>query len=119
MPYSIAQAAARLGVHPTTIRRQIRSGKLSAELADGQWAIHDEAIAQAMERGCQAEQLAGGGRSDAYHALVSVLERQLDQKDQQIAELHVLLQAAQEQTQRMLADPKSGTRHRLWPFSRG
>ena len=119
MPYSIAQAAAQLGVHPTTIRRQIRSGKLSAELAHGQWTIHDEAIAHAKESGRQGEQMAGDGHGGGYQALVSVLERQLDQKDQQIGELHVLLQAAQEQTQRMLANPKSGARHRWWPFSRG
>ena len=116
MPYSIAQAAAQLGVHPTTIRRQIHSGRLAADLADGQWTIHDEAIAQAVDRGRRSEPTASDGEGGAYEALVRVLERQLDQKDQQIGELHVLLQAAQEQTQRMLANPSSGTRRRWWPF---
>ncbi len=118
MPYSIAQAAAQLGVHPTTIRRQIRAGKLPAELVDGQWTIHDDAIAEAMEQGQHSKQDARDDNSGAYQMLIPVLERQLEEKDRQIRELHVLLQAAQEQTQRMLSTGSTpGPRRRWWwPF---
>ena len=119
MPYSIAQAAAQLGVHPATVRRHIRSGKLPAELVDGQWTIHDCAIAQVIEQSHQPEQGVHNGDSSAHQMLIAVLERQLEEKDRQIRELHVLLQAAQEQTQRMLSEghsPARDQRRWWWPF---
>ena len=116
MAYSIAHAAAKLGVHPTTVRRQIRSGKLPAKLMSGQWTIDDDTIAHALNNAARARQEAHDGNSSGYPALVTVLERQLDEKDRQIRELHVLLQSAQEQTQRMLPEGRGGLQRWWWPF---
>ena len=41
---SIPQAAARLGVHPNTVRRLIKSGRLRAYRLVRQWRITAEAI---------------------------------------------------------------------------
>ena len=116
MPYSIAQAAAKLGVHPTTIRRQIRSGKLPAKMVDGQWIIHDDTIAQATDQSNRPKQGTLDGDGGAYQAILAVLEHQLEEKDRQIRELHVLLQSAQEQTQRMISKPTPRWLPRWWPF---
>ena len=105
-----------MGVHPTTIRRQIRSGRLPAELVDGQWIIHDDTIAQATEQSHRPNQGVLDGHGGAYQAVVVVLERQLEEKDRQIRELHVLLQSAQEQTQRMISKPTPRWLPRWWPF---
>ena len=116
MAYSIAHAAAKLGVHPTTVRRQIRSGRLPAELVGGQWTIDDGTIAQTLSNGARSKEKVHDGDGSGYPALVTVLERQLEEKDRQIRELHVLLQAAQERTQRMLPVDRERSQRRWWPF---
>ena len=116
MPYTIAQASDQLAVHRTTVRRQIRSGKLRAELLDGRWVIHDDAIAQEMKQAQRSNHGVGNGYSGPDAALTSLLEHQLEEKDRQIRELHVLLQAAQEQRQRTFTGPVPKRLRSWWPF---
>ena len=116
MPYSIAQAAAQLGVHPTTIRRQIRSGKLAAQLLDRQWFIQDDIIAHAMDQEGHSNENVSDGDSTAYLPLIAVLERQLEEKDRQIRELHLIVRSAHQQTQHMLGEGVSGRRRWWWSF---
>ena len=107
MAYSIAEASAHLAVHPTTVRRWIHSGRMAAELVDRQWAIHDEAVAEAREQVRGPKDSAGAWDSGAYPVLLALIERQLEEKDRQIKELHTLLQTAQGQTQQ--GQPPSAT----------
>jgi excisionase family DNA binding protein len=89
--WTLSEAAEALGVSDKTIRRRIRSGQIKAKMEHGQWFVEQLDIGETTVR-----QVSNG---------LELLRKQLEEKDRQIAELHVLLRQAQEQTQRLLPMP--------------
>lgn len=88
-------AAEHFGVTAKTIRRWIRNGKLEAEMRDGRWIVHLEALS---------------GSHDAHHGShgahlhsqlsraeeeIAYLRDQLDRRDEQVENLTQLLAIAQ------------------------
>jgi excisionase family DNA binding protein len=49
MLYTVREAARRLGVAESTIRAQIRNGKIGARFLGGRWYIHAEEIERYRE----------------------------------------------------------------------
>ena len=127
MGMTIGQAATTLGVSEKTIRRRIKKGLLEARLVGEppHYEIDESIIGVREEVSSQPEgddrpvkeaidQTTFGVRG--YEDLVDMLKKQLSEKDGQIKELHILLQAAQEQTGRILTAGVQGRRRRWWPF---
>ena len=89
------KAAEALGKSPRTILRWIHSGKIPATKVDGQWQVnvsdfrlisrtsHDDIMDTVSEMAAEIVDL----KED-----ITLLKSQLEQKDVQIHELHVLLQ---------------------------
>jgi len=77
MDFTIAEAAARLGVSTNTIRRRLTSGVISGRKVGGKWVIP---LADEPETGDQDQS-----------GEVEWLREQLRTKDQQIDQLHQLL----------------------------
>jgi hypothetical protein len=108
-------------VSEKTIYRRIKSGQLVAKL-EGQptnphWVIElvDVGRPQAGQRSGQGE--------DAGSFVIELLREQLQEKDRQIAELHVLIREGQEQLRRLLPAPMNQQephepkkRRWWWPF---
>ena len=90
--WTLRETADALGVSDKTIRRRIKSGRLKAKMENGEWLVERVDTGQVEVRHVSSE--------------LEMLRRQLDEKDRQIAELHVLLRQAQEQVQRLLPMPK-------------
>ena len=118
MGVSIAQAASTLGVSEKTIRRRIKRGFLKAQLVGTppRYDIPSEEVDIVQETSNQGEDNGVDvGMGNVYPRWIEVLREQLQEKDRQIKELHILLQGAHEQTGRMLES--GGVRHRKWwPF---
>ena len=129
--WTVSEAARALGVSEKTVYRRIKSGRLSAKLEGGpdspHWMIDrvdrvDGVDTVDRDRGQvsrhRVEQIEAG-----KSPVLDVLREQLQEKDRQIAELHVLLREAQGQLQRLLPAPIGKTEtyeHRKrrwwWPF---
>jgi hypothetical protein len=95
MDVTITEAARRLGLSERTVRRRLHNGDLPGrQLATPQgfvWTVempgdtpNDQTNGKADDR-----------ELEALRELVAVLKDQVETKDQQIKELHVLLQQAQ------------------------
>src|SRR4051794_3552275 len=122
----IQEAAQRLGITVEAVRKRARRGSLTAHKADGLWYIilPDEPAdmpepGRATGRdGHDAPRARPDAPSDtitldlveslrdelkALHGQLATKDQQLSEKDRQISELHVLLQTAQQNEQRLLS----------------
>ena len=127
MGMTIGQAATTLGVSEKTIRRRIKKGLLEARLVGEppHYEIDESIIGGGEEVSRQTDEYVQPRKetidptalgSRGYEDLVDMLKKQLSEKDGQIKELHILLQAAQEQTGRILTAGVQGKRRWWWPF---
>jgi excisionase family DNA binding protein len=95
---SIPEASRLLRVSENTVRRRLKSGELKghqvASVGGFAWVVEisDDLAQDASESREMAEMRASMGRMEAQ---IASLEGQLQVKDQQIEQLHVLLQQAQ------------------------
>jgi len=104
MQMTINEAAAALDVSTNTIRRRLTNRLLTGEKnTAGKWLIE-------IESPGKTQQSPNNGDFEALRELVDVLKAQVNSKDGQIRELHILLQ----QTQPQLQAPKQ--HHRWWSF---
>jgi hypothetical protein len=118
----LREASFRTGINERTLRQLIKEGKLAAEMVDTgphhHWEISPEAIAELIRTdpgqadGIRAEDARTESGQDCSNCVW--LKAQLAEKDQQIRELHVLLQRSQEQFQKMLPPPRD--RRWWWPW---
>ena len=93
--YTTTQAATHFGVSAKTIRRWIRSGKLSADLVDGRWVVHLEnrdGSHDAHDGSHDAHLRSHLARADSE---IAHLRDQLDRRDEQVSHLTQLLAIAQ------------------------
>ena len=95
MDVTITEAARRLGISERTVRRRLHNGDLPGrQLATPQgfvWTVEmPDDVPDDQTNGKAAD-----GELEALRELVAVLKDQVETKDQQIKELHVLLQQAQ------------------------
>lgn len=115
MGMTIAQAASTLGVSEKTIRRRVKNGSLPAQLVGEppHYEIAPEDLGIVQEESTPPVDVDQGALE---YALIETLKAQLQEKDRQIKELHILLQGAQEQTSRMLDAGNGHHRRWWWPF---
>jgi hypothetical protein len=98
MQVSISEASRLLRVSENTVRRRLKNGELKghhvASVGGFAWIIElpDDLVQDGTECGEIAEMRASMARMEAY---IASLEGQLQAKDKQIEQLHVLLQHAQ------------------------
>lgn len=98
---NVQEAAKRLKKSEPTIRRWIRDGRLEASMIDGVYDVPDSAVNEQSMSG-QVSEDEQQGEVGAMRAHIQSLERQLEEKDTQISELHQLLMASEHQTQQLL-----------------
>jgi hypothetical protein len=104
---TIAEAALRLGISEPTARRRVRSGELpGTQVRTPQgftWMVDlpDDLPPEAAPSG---EMTVMQGFIDSMNSQFQLLKEQLEAKDKQIEQLHVLLQ----QTQAALPAPREG-----------
>lgn len=119
--WTVSQAAQALGVSEKTIYRRIKSGQLKASLHGSPPTIH-WMIEPVVNIGQLSRQEDQGITSQEPTAITEILREQLQEKDRQIAELHVLLREAQGQIKTLLPAPRGEEqipmrkRRRWWPF---
>ncbi|MBN2185912.1 MAG: helix-turn-helix domain-containing protein [Dehalococcoidia bacterium] len=136
--WTVGEAARALGISEKTVRRHIKSGQLKAWMEDGQWLIEragkertegghrvdsEEEVGrqrvdndqttgrQRVDTEERAARQASSADRSTLHATIGLLRQQLEEKDRQIGELHVLLREAQGQIQKLLPMP---SRRRWW-----
>jgi hypothetical protein len=105
----LAEASAITGLTPDALRLRLRRGTVAGFKADGRLFLYraslpviDRSSARSSERSAD----------DRDRAEIELLRRQLEIKDQQIHELHMLLGRAQE---RALPAPEAASpERRLW-----
>ena len=119
--WTVTEAARTLGISEKTVRRHIKSGQLKAWMENGQWLIEragkgrtegrhrvdsDQTMGrQRVDTGERAARQASSADRSTLQATIGLLKQQLEEKDRQIGELHVLLREAQGQIQKMLPMP--------------
>jgi transposase-like protein len=95
MDVTITEAARRLGISERTVRRRLHNGDLPGrQLATPQGFVWTVEMPDDTPNG-QSNGKPTDGEPEALRELVAVLKDQIETKDQQIKELHVLLQQAQ------------------------
>jgi transposase-like protein len=95
MQVTITEAARRLGISERTVRRRLHNGDLPGrQLATPQGFVWTVEMPDDTPNG-QSNGKPIDGEPEALRELVAVLKDQIETKDQQIKELHVLLQQAQ------------------------
>lgn len=85
MRVTIPEAAERLGVSIDTVRRRLRSGKLTGDLVEGRWQVD-------MPDPVHTED--AGGLTDPRDLVIELLREQLTARTREVQELHVLLAQA-------------------------
>jgi DNA-binding transcriptional MerR regulator len=91
MDVTIAEAARRLGISERTVRRRLHNGELQGrQVATPQGFVWTIEMPDGLPDGKSAD-----SELEALRELVDLLKDQVETKDQQIKELHVLLQQAQ------------------------
>ena len=111
MDVTITEAARRLGISERTVRRRLHTGDLmGSQMATPQGFVWTIDLPEDM-----TEDRANGHSSsrevETLKEFVAVLNNQVDTKDQQIKELHILMQ----QVQAALPAPKADNRS-WWRF---
>ena len=104
---TIREAAINLKLAEVTVRRRLRSGIIKGYQENppsGQWWVELE----------DQEPSGSDAVENGTPVLFAMLQAQLEAKDAQIRELHILLQQAQEQANRLLPPPPQ--RRWWWPF---
>lgn len=94
----IAQAAERLGISKTAMRRRVERRTVDAIKGDdGQWlvAVPDDATPGGTPTGVHRGTPSDTPAVEALTVQLAFLQAQLVEKDQQIRELHVMLQTTQ------------------------
>lgn len=114
--WTVSEAARALGISEKTVRRHIKSGQLKARMEDGQWLIERAGKGQTggghrVDSEGKVGRQASGTDRNVLQATIELLKQQLQEKDRQIGELHVLLREGQGQIQKMLPVP---SRRRWW-----
>jgi hypothetical protein len=95
MDVTITEAARRLGISERTVRRRLHNGELPGrQVATPQGFVWTVEVPDDVPND-QTNGKATDGELEALRELVAVLKNQVETKDQQIKELHVLLQQAQ------------------------
>ena len=95
MDVTITEVARRLGISERTVRRRLHNGELSGrQVATPQGFVWTVEVPDDGPNG-QTNGKAADGELEALRELVAVLKDQVETKDQQIKELHILLQQAQ------------------------
>jgi len=122
--WTIDQAARALGVSEKTIYRRIKSGQLQATLEGTppteHWMIEPVAeIKQAVVPDDFPDK--NGVEGKHQETLIRLLKEQLQEKDRQISELHILLRESQGQMKLLLPQTtiehqKLQKKRRWWPF---
>jgi DNA-binding transcriptional MerR regulator len=96
---TIAEAAQRLGVSIDTIHRRLRRGQLSGHRQPTPqgftWLVEIPVGPCNSKDGAPADAPVTAGDVQRLEQMVAVLQAQLEVKDKQIEQLHVLLQQAQ------------------------
>jgi DNA-binding transcriptional MerR regulator len=96
---TIAEAAQRLGVSTDTIHRRLRRGQLSGQRQPTPqgftWLIEIPVAPRNSKDGTPADAPATAVDTQRLEQMVAMLQAQLEVKDKQIEQLHVLLQQAQ------------------------
>ena len=102
MDVSISEAARNLGISERTVRRRLHSGELSgSQVATPQGFVWTIAMPDAMPEGMTNGNVSEGEIAairellEAYKDEVGTLKEELEQKNTQIGQLHVLVQQAQ------------------------
>ncbi len=91
MDVTITEAARRLGISERTVRRRLHNGELQGrQVSTPQGFVWIIATPDDQPNGKAAD-----GELEALRELVDLLKDQVETKDQQIKELHILLQQAQ------------------------
>ncbi|MBI2868184.1 MAG: helix-turn-helix domain-containing protein [Chloroflexi bacterium] len=127
---TIEEAARLLGCSVNTVRRRVKRGDLRAEREETPQGYTYKVV-------LPADLAAAKGEEEASHdsealaemtRLMEVMQQQLQEKDRQIHELHVLLQQAQNQAQQAqiqarqvlaaLPAPRHAWWQRLFPWTR-
>ncbi len=132
---TIKEATQRLGLSDVTIRRRLRAGSLvgrqefrpqgyvwlvevpdsipapeesqEQEVLPGEIAVQRELVATLQEQ-LHSQAL-------VHQDQLAAKDHQLEAREREVQELHVLLQQSQEQANRLLPPPRQ--RHWWWPFS--
>jgi DNA-binding transcriptional MerR regulator len=111
---TIAEAAQRLGVSIDTIHRRLRRGQLSGHRQPTPqgftWLVEIPVGLRDSKNGAPADAPASVGDTQRLEQMVAMLQAQLEVKDKQIEQLHVLLQQAQ------AALPAPRDNHSWWRF---
>jgi excisionase family DNA binding protein len=117
---TIREAAQRLGVSPDTIRRRVRSGELAStrEQRGGGSVIYIELPDAEPTAALRAEPTAAPrfdnvqvdppAEVEILKDYVSELKRQLEAREREVRELHVLLEQAQRALPPPRAEPNAG-----------
>ena len=109
IPIKVASEA--LGISPKTVWRRIKKGEIPARKVAGQWLVD---IGQQQDKEDKLSGQEGQGVMfdlAVLQSTIEILRQQLEQKDRQISELHVLL--AQKQLPEPLPEP---TKTPWWKF---
>jgi predicted site-specific integrase-resolvase len=100
---TIAEAAQRLGVSQDTVHRRLKKGQLTGRQQTTPqgftWLIEMPVETCNVENGAPADTPAdapvSAGELQRLEQIIELLQNQVEAKDQQIKELHILLQQAQ------------------------
>lgn len=110
IPLKVASEA--LGISPKTVWRRIQKGDIPARKVAGQWLVD---IGQHQDNEDKVSGQEGQGVMSGLAVLqstIEVLRQQLEQKDLQISELHVLL--AQKLLPERLPEPTKSPWWKFW-----
>jgi len=108
MDVTITEAARRLGISERTVRRRLHNKELvGSQVATPQGFVWTVELPDDMtddQTNGRANGQVSEGELETLRELVGVLKGQVETKDQQIRELHILMQ----QTQAALPAPRDG-----------